>query len=250
MNPSLDLEIVRAAYEDDSTAASAEYGAQFRSDCERLFNLEMLDAVHRLRPAGYFAADFRGRSMRFFAFVDPSGGSNDSMTMAIARLDKVALLCGHWEKRPPFSPDAVVEEFASITIYKIDSVTGDRYGGEWPRERFRMHGIAYVPSEKSRSEIYLEFLALVNSRRVRMPNNRRIRQQLVTLERRVSRAGKDSVDHSPGAHDDLANAVAGALCLALAGGGGLFELFVRVFRPGDEEKYSDLGPERMWRRLN
>ena len=33
--------------------------------------------------------------------------------------------------------------------------------------------------------------------------------KLVGLERRVSRQGKDSIDHSPGGHDDVANAVAG-----------------------------------------
>jgi hypothetical protein len=34
------------------------------------------------------------------------------------------------------------------------------------------------------------------------------------LERRTSRGGKDSVDHPPGSHDDVANAAAGALVLA------------------------------------
>ena len=34
--------------------------------------------------------------------------------------------------------------------------------------------------------------------------------QIVGLERRVSRAGKDSIDHAPHGHDDLANCVAGA----------------------------------------
>lgn len=156
--------------------------------------------------------------MKFFAFVDPSGGSADSMTLAVARravLGKAAVLSGFWERRPPFSPDAVTEEFAEILkSYQITQVLGDRYGGEWPRERFRVHGISYVPSEKSKSEIFLEFLALVNSRRVRVPNNKRLRTQLVTLERRVSRGGRDSVDHAPGGHDDLANAVAGALVSA------------------------------------
>jgi hypothetical protein len=33
----------------------------------------------------------------------------------------------------------------------------------------------------------------------------------LNLERRTSRAGKDSIDHPPGAHDDIANAAAGAL---------------------------------------
>jgi hypothetical protein len=38
--------------------------------------------------------------------------------------------------------------------------------------------------------------------------------QLRFLERRTARGGKDSIDHGPGQHDDLANSVAGALCLA------------------------------------
>ena len=188
--------------------------------------------------------------MRFFAFVDPSGGSNDSMTMAIARLDKVALLCGHWEKRPPFSPDAVVEEFASILkSYKIDSVTGDRYGGEWPRERFRMHGIAYVPSEKSRSEIYLEFLALVNSRRVRMPNNRRIRQQLV-MRSGASRARGRTASITAPVRTTIWPTPSPVRCVWRRPRRRPLRAVRPGFRPGDEEKYSDLGPERMWRRLN
>jgi hypothetical protein len=38
--------------------------------------------------------------------------------------------------------------------------------------------------------------------------------QFCGLERRTARGGRDSVDHAPGGHDDLANAVAGALLLA------------------------------------
>jgi hypothetical protein len=34
------------------------------------------------------------------------------------------------------------------------------------------------------------------------------------LERCTSRGGKDSIDHPSGAHDDIANAVAGALVVA------------------------------------
>jgi len=33
--------------------------------------------------------------------------------------------------------------------------------------------------------------------------------QLASLERRTSRGGKETIDHSPGAHDDVANVVAG-----------------------------------------
>ena len=49
-----------------------------------------------------------------------------------------------------------------------------------------------------------------------MLDNRRLISQLHGLERRTARGGKDSIDHGPGAHDDVANAVAGALVLASA----------------------------------
>jgi hypothetical protein len=157
--------------------------------------------------------------MRYFAFCDPSGGSNDSMTLAIARssvISKKAVLVGAWEKKAPFNPDSVVEEFAEILRgYRLTGVTGDRYSAEWVRERFRTRGVTYTPSEKTKSEMFLEFLALVNSDRVKIPSNKRLRAQLVSLERRTSRSGRDSVDHAPGAHDDVANAVAGALVLAV-----------------------------------
>ena len=47
-----------------------------------------------------------------------------------------------------------------------------------------------------------------------LPRSDRLVNQLCNLERRVSRAGKDSIDHAPGGHDDLANAVAGAASIA------------------------------------
>jgi hypothetical protein len=43
-----------------------------------------------------------------------------------------------------------------------------------------------------------------------LPKQDRPVNQSVGLERRVSRAGKDSIDHAPHGHDDLANCVAGA----------------------------------------
>ena len=42
-----------------------------------------------------------------------------------------------------------------------------------------------------------------------MLDDARLLTQLVGLERRTARGGRDSIDHAPGGHDDLANAVAG-----------------------------------------
>jgi len=93
-------------------------------------------------------------------------------------------------------------------------VTGDRYAGEWPRERFREHGITYEVSERTKSDIYRDVLPVFNSGNVELLDLPRIAVQLCGLERRTARGGRDTIDHSPGSHDDVANAVAGALLLA------------------------------------
>jgi hypothetical protein len=62
----------------------------------------------------------------------------------------------------------------------------------------------------------------INSRRVRLIDNPRLVQQLVGLERRTARSGKDSIDHSPGGKDDIANCVAG-LCAAALGQYGSYD---------------------------
>jgi phage terminase large subunit-like protein len=45
MNPSLDVEIVRRAFEEDQAAAASEWNADFRSDIEKVFTVEMLDSI-------------------------------------------------------------------------------------------------------------------------------------------------------------------------------------------------------------
>ena len=106
----------------------------------------------------------------------------------------------------------MVDEFASlIRSYRCSKVFGDRYGGEWPREQFQKRGVFYEPAEKSKSELYVDLLPLINSGAVHLLDHDRLVLQITSLERRTSRGGKDSIDHAPGAHDDIANAVAGAL---------------------------------------
>jgi len=159
--------------------------------------------------------------MKYFAFVDPSGGANDSMVLAIARtsmVTKKGILVGYWEKRAPFNPDSVVTEFSDILRdYGLSTCTGDRYSAQWVVERFASHQIRYLVSERSKSEIFLEFLSLVNSGRVKIPSDKRLRAQFVSLERRTSRSGKDTVDHPASSHDDAANSVAGVLTMAASG---------------------------------
>jgi hypothetical protein len=64
-------------------------------------------------------------------------------------------------------------------------------------------------------------LPLINSCRVDLLDDRKAIAQLVGLERRTARSGKDSIDHAPGGHDDRINSIAGSVVMAASGAGGL-----------------------------
>lgn len=217
MNPSVPQAFIDAAYERDPVSAAAEYGAQFRSDVESFVSREAVEAC--VSPGIRERVPIAG--IRYSAFVDPSGGSADSFTLAIAhKQGDIAILDAIRERKPPFSPEDVVTEYAALLkSYGIRKVTGDRYAGEWPRERFKVHGITYEPAAKPKSDLYRDSLALLNSGRVDLLDDARLTAQLISLERRTARGGKDSIDHPPSGHDDVANAVAGAITI-LSGGSG------------------------------
>jgi len=137
-----------------------------------------------------------------------------SLCVSHTQGDRVIVDCLR-ERRPPFSPDSVVAEFAAtLKSYGISRVYGDRFAGEWPRERFRVHGVEYIVAVKSKSDLYCALLPLLNSGRVELLDNKRLVAQLCSLERRVARGGRDSIDHPQGMHDDVCNSMAGAVVLA------------------------------------
>ena len=214
INPTVPQSVIDEAMERDPAAATAEHLAQFRSDVESFVTREVVDAA--VVPGRRELPPVTG--INYVAFVDPSGGSVDSFTLAIAHRDSDgrAILDAVRERLPPFSPDGVVQEFSELLkIYRICKVSGDRYGGEWPRERFRLAGIEFQTAAKPKSDIYRDMLPLLNSGRVELLDLPRLSTQLCALERRTARGGKDSIDHAPGAHDDIVNAVAGAITLTL-----------------------------------
>jgi hypothetical protein len=212
LNPLVPQRVIDQAYERDPAAASAEFGAEFRSDIAAFVSREVVDAC--VVP-GRFELPFRS-GVRYVGATDPSGGSADSMTLAIAHLEGgKAVLDLVREVRPPFGPDATAQEFASILkAYRIQKVYGDRYAGEWPRERFRVHGVQYALNELSASDQYRDWLAQLNSGECELLDHPRLIQQLTALERRTSRSGKDMISHPPSGHDDIVNSVSTALLLA------------------------------------
>lgn len=219
MNPTVSRLVIAAAYLRDRVAAESEYGGQFRSDIESFLDVEIIAqrTIADRRELAYNSAH------SYVGFCDPSGGRSDSFTLAIAHTEKgCAVLDCLREVSAPFSPEGTCSEFAdTLKRYHLSEVTGDKYAGEWPREQFAKRGVSYRVCDRSKSELYLEFLPLVMSGQVELLDHQRLAVQLSSLERRTARGGKDSVDHPPGAHDDVANAAAGVVVLALADAGAL-----------------------------
>jgi hypothetical protein len=218
MNSTLKESWIKRQYEQDPFRASAEYGAEFRSDIESFVSLEAVEAC--VSPE-CFERPYCS-NVQYVAFVDAAGGSGqDSMTMAVAHAERdagrdIAVLDLLREARPPFSPTAVVGQFVeTLSAYKIKAVTGDRFAGEFVREQFKSRGIRYDVSERNKSDIYVELLPRINTGSVDLLDNRRMITQLCGLERHTGRGtGREIIDHSRDQHDDLINSAAGALVIA------------------------------------
>ena len=213
MNPTISKKLIEEAFEEDPQGALSEYDAVFRTDIEQLIPLEAIEAV--TIPGRYELP--RIRATEYQAFTDPSGGRQDSFTLGIAHKDKKSkvILDLLREAKPPFEPEKVTVEFAGVLRgYGISTVEGDRYAGEWVTDSFKRNGISVRSSKLNKSEIYLELLPMINSGRCELLDNKRLGLQLNSLERRTRIGGKDSIDHLPGLHDDLANAAAGAIIRA------------------------------------
>jgi len=81
------LEVERA-FETAPTAAASEYGRdgtiEFRRDIESFISREVLEAC--IVPGRHELAPLQG--VQYVGFVDPSGGSSDSFTLAIAHKEQ------------------------------------------------------------------------------------------------------------------------------------------------------------------
>lgn len=215
MNPRVPQATIDAAYERDPITANAEYGAEFRSDLEAFVSTEVIESIveHGCHELPYSPA------RHYVGFADAAGGSGqDSFAWAIAHLEAgVAVLDLIREVKPPFSPAGVVERAAAeFRAYKIAKVKADKWGSAFVTEAFAKQpgGPVCEQNAAPKSEIYGEFLPLANSCKVRLLDNQRLISQLTSLERRTARGGRDSIDHPPKQHDDIANAACGALVAA------------------------------------
>ena len=116
----------------------------------------------------------------------------------------------------PFdNPNAIAWEYTQAArSYNCHKIIGDHFAGAWVQQSFMDCGISYEVSPLPKSQLYLESLPHFNRGAVQIPNHDKLTRELRSLERRVHRSGRDSVEHPGSGSDDYANAVVGSLYLA------------------------------------
>ena len=213
-NPTLDKAIIDRELRRDLERASAEYLSEWRDDLTTFLDRALVEAALdrgvTVRPPQL--------AFRYTSFCDPSGGRGDSFTAGIAHAEgNLLILDALYERRAPFDPSTVVAEIAALLrSYGITEISGDKYAAQWVVEAFAKEGIRYIQSERDKSQIFLDVLPLFTAGRTRILDSQRLTYQLISLERRSTRVGRDIVSHPDHAnsHDDLANSATGALVLA------------------------------------
>jgi hypothetical protein len=221
LHPSFNESVIKRMFTSDPVRAMSEYGAdgkvEFRQHSSALLDREPLDAVivggrYELAPQ---------EDVRYVGFLDAAQGSRsgDSFTLAIAHNeDGRAVLDCVLERKPPFNPlDLLVNEYVPVLErYGITAVVGDNVSSGFVEATLRGCGLRFEASPKSKSDLYLQVLNLINSGAAELLDEPTLRRQFLSLQRFSTGGGKDRIDHPKGkqAHDDVCNAAAGALAFA------------------------------------
>jgi|GEM_PF-343321 len=195
---------------------NAEYGARFREDIEGYLPLQIIERAiikgQTIVPAQ--------KDLFYHAFCDSSEGlhhGGDSMTLAVVHKEREkVILDAVLEAIPPFDPGVVIQDIVELSKqYKIRTITQDRHAVAWIANDFKPHGIEVEISDKTKSQIYEHFAVAMNKNQVELLDNRRLKDQVINLQRFLRPGGMVKIDHISGQHDDIINAVAGAVTLAV-----------------------------------
>lgn len=212
MNPTLPQKVIERAMAEDLAAAKSEYLGEFRDDIGIFLPREVIEAT--VVP-GRIESMPRDKC-RYCAFCDISGGRSDASALAIAHKEgrKVVLdFAKEWKS--PANPHLVISDMAEeLKRFDVRKVTGDNYSAEFCASSFNSNGIQYNKCDKKKSELYAELLPIICANEIELLDQPKVVNQLASLERRTRSGGKDVIDHPPGGHDDLSNAVAGCAVVA------------------------------------
>jgi hypothetical protein len=87
------------------------------------------------------------------------------------------------EAKPPFSHGNVVAEFAQVCkSYGCFEVSGEEYSGGFVKELFRLAGVTYRKSVRTKSEVFLDVLGIINSGKCELLDDAQLFRQLCGLQ--------------------------------------------------------------------
>jgi hypothetical protein len=209
MNPTISQKYIDKELAKDPTGARAEWLSEFRTDVSGHLPWAWIEASV---VVGRFEIGPQP-NIAYSAFADPSGGSGDSFAASIGHREGERLVQDvAFAARPPFNPHEVTKQICELLKkYRVENIKGDRYSARWVADAFESHGIHYVQSRRTKSDLYLELAPLLAQGRCELLDNKVQAAELRSLERKTGMSGKDSVNHPPKGHDDSANALAGLM---------------------------------------
>jgi hypothetical protein len=216
MNPKLPQRVIDAALANDPQKARAEYQNAWREDVADFLPVDVIEAC----------TDFGIRERPpipgtvYLCFVDAAGGTGqDSYALAIvhAEADGTIVTDATREWKPPFVPEQVIAAAAPLLrSYGITEASGDGYAYGFHANEWRKLNFSMPKPYKDKSDNYLTVLPALLAKRVRFNDDATLRSQLAALERKPGSA-KETVGHPnhAGAHDDVSDAVCGAIATLL-----------------------------------
>ena len=220
MNPAINAARVSQVRTRNPDAARSEYDAEFRADVETFLPMDLIQAAtvegrHELGPV---------EGVDYIAAVDPTGGTgSDAYTLSVVHLA--------WRDGRPWIIQDVVRGWARVRggdalnlqqtthevaellkLYRIYTVEGDAYAGDWPAQAFRDEGITYTKSERDKAAAFLEFQPWMARGDIELLDHEQQNREMSLLERKTTlREKKPAIGHPKGGHDDYPNALAQAV---------------------------------------
>ncbi len=214
LNPTYRQAIIDRAMLKDPSKAKTEYYAEFRDDLETFVSLEL---IARAVVPGRLSLPYNPRCA-YHVFCDPSElvKSGDSMTLAVSHVASGKLIVDRLDEvRPPADPKDVIDRFsATCREYHVSEIVEDRVSIGWIRSDFEKKNIRVEPCSVSKSDLYAFLSVKLQGDLVEIPDDDRLVDQMLGLEKRNLTGGVTRIDHAPGGHDDLVNSLAGAVWLA------------------------------------
>jgi hypothetical protein len=226
MNPSLPQSEITRALERDPVANRAEYLSEWRDDVAGFIGREIVE-----RQVGDYIELPPHPGISYRCFIDQASGvpEGDSFVAVVAhKLGDRVTIDAIREVQPPFNFFEVVQTvlLPLCKTYKVYKIVGDSYAGELARAPVRKAGIGFELARKHKSEFYADpFLGMLNAGGIDLPRNERAVSQICQLERSLLRSGREQITHPTHGKDDIANAIAGAVDLALNTSGYTLEPF-------------------------